>query len=173
MTRWYVITGGPSSGKTTTVDLLRQRGYRTTIEESRHYIDLQRLGGHSVEETRSRQEEFQRNVLALQLAQEAELDPEEVVFLDRAIPDSLAYYRLLGLDPDPVLLEALVHVRYRKVFVMDLLPLHRDYARTEDAEDQHRIHDLLMEVYLSLPIPVVRVPVLPAEERVEFILARR
>ncbi|MRX44419.1 AAA family ATPase [Agromyces kandeliae] len=172
MTHWYVITGGPSSGKTTTVDLLRQRGYRTTIEESRHYIDLQRLGGRSVEEIRSRQAEFQQNVLALQLAQEADLDPEEVVFLDRAVPDSLAYYRLLGLEPDGALLEALAHVPYRKAFVMDLLPLHADYARTEDAAAQRRVHDLLLEVYLSLPIPVVRVPVVPPPERVDFILRR-
>ena len=28
---WYVITGGPGSGKTTTVNLLRDRGYKTTI----------------------------------------------------------------------------------------------------------------------------------------------
>ncbi|GAA2036576.1 ATP-binding protein [Agromyces tropicus] len=172
MTHWYVITGGPSSGKTTTVDLLRQRGYRTTIEDARHYIDLQRLGGRSVEEIRSRQGEFQRNVLALQLEQEAALEPDEVVFLDRAVPDSLAYYRFLGLEPDPALIEALAHVRYRKAFVMDLLPLHPDYARTEDAGAQHRIHELLLEVYRSLPIPVVLVPVLPPEERVAFILDR-
>jgi len=31
---WYVITGGPSSGKTSMVDQLRQRGYRTTIEHA-------------------------------------------------------------------------------------------------------------------------------------------
>lgn len=172
MTRWYVITGGPSSGKTTTVDLLRRRGYRTTIEDARHYIDLQRLGGRTVEEIRSRQDDFQRQVLSMQLEQEAALDPDEVVFLDRAIPDSLAYYRFLGLEPDPALIEALARVRYARAFVMDLLPLHHDYARTEDSAAQRRIHDLLVEVYSSLPIPVVRVPVLPPDERVDFILAR-
>ncbi|MBF9334791.1 AAA family ATPase [Microbacterium lacticum] len=34
-TRWHVVTGGPSSGKTTTVNLLRGRGYTTTIEHAR------------------------------------------------------------------------------------------------------------------------------------------
>ncbi|HEX6954200.1 MAG TPA: ATP-binding protein [Agromyces sp.] len=172
MSKWYVITGGPSSGKTTTVDLLRARGYRTTIEDARLYIDLQRLGGRTVEQIRGRQVEFQRNVLALQLAQEAALDPDELVFLDRAVPDSLAYYRFLGIEPDPGLLEAIVRAPYRKVFVMDLLPLAPDYARTEDAPAQRRIHELLLEVYESLPIPVERVPVLPPEERVDHILAR-
>ena len=172
MSNWYVITGGPSSGKTTTVDLLRARGYRTTIEDARLYIDLQRLGGRTVEEIRGRQVEFQRNVLALQLAQEAALDPDELVFLDRAVPDSLAYYRFLGIEPDPALLGAMERAPYRKVFVMDLLPLAPDYARTEDVPAQRRIHELLLEVYESLPIPVERVPVLPPEERVDHILAR-
>jgi predicted ATPase len=172
VSNWYVITGGPSSGKTTTVDLLRARGYRTTIEDARLYIDLQRLGGRTVDEIRGRQVEFQRSVLAMQLAQEASLDPGELVFLDRAVPDSLAYYRFLGIEPDAALLDAIARTRYRKVFVMDLLPLAPDYARTEDAPAQQRIHELLLEVYESLATPVERVPVLPPEERVDRILAR-
>lgn len=101
VSNWYVITGGPSSGKTTMVNLLRRRGFRTTIEHARHYIDLQRLGGHSIAEIRSRQLEFQRNVLSMQLEKEAALDPDEIVFVDRALPDSLAYYRFLNLPPIP------------------------------------------------------------------------
>ena len=173
MTNWYVITGGPSSGKTTTVDLLRARGYTTTIEHARHYLDLKRVQGHTVEEVRARQQEFQRGVLAMQLEQEANLDPEETVFLDRALPDSLAYYRFLGLEPDPQLLDALLHVSYRKVFILDLLPLAPDYARTEDTAAQRRIHALLTEVYQDLPIPLVTVPVLSPADRVDYILERR
>ncbi len=47
-TNWYVITGGPGSGKTTMVNLLRARGYKTTIENARHYFDMQRLNGKTV-----------------------------------------------------------------------------------------------------------------------------
>ncbi|WP_203338055.1 AAA family ATPase [Nocardioides limicola] len=169
-TNWYVITGGPSSGKTTTVNLLRERGYQTTIEHARHYIDLQRIAGRTTEQVRARQLEFQQGVLAMQLEQEAALDPDAVVFLDRAVPDSLAYYRFLGLAPDDRLIKAVNHARYRMTFVLDLLPLAPDYARTEDAADQQRIHDLLTEVYAALPSPLVRVPVMPAAERVQFIL---
>ena len=100
MTNWYVITGGPGSGKTTTVNLLKERGYKTTIEHARHYIDTQRITGKSVEEIRNNQKEFQQGVLAMQIAQEQELSLTETVFLDRAIPDALAYYRFLGLSED-------------------------------------------------------------------------
>ncbi|MBN9209783.1 MAG: ATP-binding protein [Microbacterium ginsengisoli] len=171
-TNWQVVTGGPSSGKTTTVNLLRERGYTITIEHARHYLDLQRIEGHSVAEVRSRQLEFQLGVLTMQLAEEASLDPQRLVFLDRAIPDSLAYYRFLGLEPAPVLLEALQRVSYRTVFLLDLLPLAPDYARTEDPAAQHRIHSLLAEVYRDLGFPVVEVPVLSPRERVDFILER-
>ncbi len=169
-TNWYVITGGPSSGKTTSVNILNSRGYTTTIEHARHLIDLQRVTGHTAEETRSNQAEFQNKVLQMQMMQEAELDPEELVFLDRAIPDSLAYYRFTGLEPTSELAIALTTVSYKKIFIMDLLPLAPDYARTEHVEDQIRIDTLLREVYSELPFPVVRVPVLEPELRVDFIL---
>lgn len=169
-TNWYVITGGPSSGKTTTVNLLRTRGYQTTIEHARHYIDTQRITGKTVEEIRSNQLLFQRGVLEMQIAEEKSLSPEEVVFLDRAIPDALAYYRFLNLPEDQEVADALQVASYKKVFILDPLPLAKDYARTEDENAQHKIHTLLSEVYESLPFPVVQVPVLLPEERVDFIL---
>jgi predicted ATPase len=172
MSNWYVITGGPSSGKTTTVRMLQERGYTTTIEHARHYIDLKRTAGQTTSETRAKQTEFQRGVLDMQLEQEASLNPEDIVFLDRALPDSLAYYRFLGLKPDSRLLQAMQEVSYRKIFILDLLPLDPDYARTEDIPAQRRIHDFLTEVYSSLPVPIQTVPVLPPKQRTEFILER-
>lgn len=169
-TNWYVITGGPSSGKTTTVNLLRERGYKTTIEHARHYLDTQRITGKTVEEVRKNQMEFQLGVLNMQIEQENSLNKNDVVFLDRAIPDSLAYYRFLNLPPDKKLLDTLVKVNYKKVFILDRLPFIQDYARTEDEVAQKKIHELLTEVYQSMSFPVVHVPVLPPTERVDFIL---
>src|SRR3989338_6413333 len=169
-TNWYVVTGGPSSGKTTTVNLLQARGYKTTIEHARHYIDTQKVDGKTVEESRANQRTFQRGILDMQSEQEQALSPCDVIFLDRAIPDALAYYRFLGLSPDGELEETIRKHSYKKVFILDPLPLVSDYARTEDATAQKKIHALLAEVYESLPYPVVHVPVLPPEERVDFIL---
>ncbi len=169
-TNWYVITGGPSSGKTTTVNLLKERGYITTFEHARHYLDTQRLKGRTVEEARKNQREFQLGVLDMQIEQENEIAPNVQVFLDRAIPDALAYYRFLNLSVDEKLAKALQMVSYKKIFILDSLPLKNDYARSEDEQAQKKIHELITEVYESLPFPVVHVPVLSAEERVDFIL---
>lgn len=171
-TEWYVITGGPSSGKTTAVELLKKRGFKTTVEHARHYIDTQRVTGKTTEEIRANQLAFQRGVLDMQIREEKALSPQDTVFLDRALPDALAYYHFLNLPEDRKLEEALTEASYKKVFILDPLPLANDYARTEDESAQKRIHELLVDVYESLPFPVVRVPVLPPEERVDFILKR-
>lgn len=169
-TKWYVITGGPCSGKTTTVNMLTEKGYKTTIEHARHYLDTQRSNGKTIEEIKKNQEEFQERVLDMQIEQEASLSPDEIIFLDRAIPDALAYYRFLNLPPAEKLSKAMKSVNYKKVFILDYLPLVHDYARREDAAAQKKIHELLSEVYHSLPFPVIHVPVLPKEQRVNLIL---
>ena len=169
-TNWYVITGGPSSGKTTTVTLLKERGYITTFEHARHYLDTQRLKGRTVEDARENQLEFQLGVLEMQIEQESGISPDVLVFLDRAIPDALAYYRFLNLPVDEKLTKALRTVSYKKIFILDCLPLVNDYARSEDDIAQKKIHTLLTEVYEALPFPIVKVPVLPPDERVDLIL---
>jgi predicted ATPase len=169
-TNWYVLTGGPGSGKTTTVELIAARGFKTTIEHARHYIQTQMQKGRTVEEVRKNQEEFQMGVLDMQIEQEAMLSPQEIVFLDRALPDALAYYYFLNLPPNEKISDAVKTYRYKKVFILDLLPLVQDYARREDEKAQRKIHDLLIKVYGDLKLPIIHVPVLPPNERVDFIL---
>ncbi|MFV5687850.1 AAA family ATPase [Flavobacterium sp. ZT3R25] len=62
--------------------------------------------GKSIEEIRDNRRKFQLAVLDMQIEQEAELSPIETVFLDRAIPDAMAYYQFLNLDFDEKLLSA-------------------------------------------------------------------
>lgn len=135
-TNWHVITGGPSTGKTTVINMLAIKGYKTTIEHARHYIDTMRIDGETVEDMRNNKRKFQLGVLDMQIEQEAEIHPKDLVFLDRAIPDALAYYQFLGLDYDKKLLNAIKDMSYKNIFILDRLPFTKDYARIEDEEDQ-------------------------------------
>lgn len=167
---WYVITGGPSTGKTTVINLLHKLGYHTTIEHARHYIDTWHNEGHTVEDIRTNKRKFQLGILDMQIEGEASIKTKEVVFMDRAIPDNLAYYQFIALDLDQKLIKALKEVSYKKIFILDRLPFTKDYARTENEEDRKNIHQLIIDVYTDLGFPIVFVPVLPPLERVEFIL---
>ena len=169
-TNWYVITGGPCTGKTTMVNMLSERGYKTTIEHARHYIDTQKDQGETVEAIRENKRQFQTGILKMQIEEEQGLDPNEIVFLDRAIPDAEAYYNFLGLEYDDLLIDAMGQYCYKKVFILDRLPLIQDYARREDESEQIRIHNLIIKVYEYEPCPVFYVPVLDPESRVQLIL---
>lgn len=170
LTNWNVITGGPCTGKTTVINILSERGYKTTIEHARHYIDTQKITGRTIEEIRENKREFQLGILNMQIEEEATLDVSEQVFLDRALPDAMAYYQFLGLEYDDRLIEQCNKYCYKRVFILARLPLTNDYARLEDEAEQIRIHNLIIKVYESFPCPIIHVPVLPTEERVDYIL---
>lgn len=169
---WYAITGGPSSGKSTTVALLSQRGHRVSPEVARTILDEQVALGRTVAEIRAAGEEFQEMILARQIELESSFDPAELIFLDRGIPDGLGYERFLQLEPNRAITEAASNARYRRVFVLETLHLHDDGSRIEDEADQRGIHDNIVAVYTELGHDLVEVPVMSPEDRVEFILAR-
>lgn len=91
-TNWYIITGSPGSCKTTAVDLLNARGYKTTIEHDRQYLDTKCSIRKTVEEVRKNKAAFQLGILGTQVEQEKLLSPDDVVFPDRNIADALALF---------------------------------------------------------------------------------
>lgn len=174
---WFVISGGPSSGKSTTISALAKRGYRVVEEQARAIIAEQMALGRALSDIRGEGEAFQVEILKRQLAIEASLRSEAAaapapVFFDRGVPDGLAYERFLKLRPNPDLTVASRAVRYRRVFVLDTLHLHDDGSRIEDVSDQELIHDTIVATYAELDADIVRVPVAPPDERVDFILSR-
>ena len=167
---WYVITGASCSGKTTLVDTLAARGHRVVHEVARTYIDDRIAHGETVDEIRKDEPAFQRKVLEMKVAVERDLKQDELVFFDRGIPDTYAYDTLHQASRNPLLDEAAKSCSYKKIFLLDRLPLAEDYARTETPEQQDQLHALLEKAYQDLGFPIVQVPVMPVEERADFIL---
>ncbi len=171
-TNWYVITGGPSSGKTSVINLLQKRGYKIVPEAARVFIDQEISKGKSIQELRKDEASFQGEILSRKIQIESQLPPEEIVFLDRAVPDTVVYSLISGVNTKEI--QDLCHIEgiYKKVFLMDQLPFMEDYARTEDTATAVRLSFLLGKVYKDLDYEVISVPILPVEERVAFILER-
>lgn len=171
---WFVITGSPSSGKTTVIDSLAKLGYATVPEAARVLIDEGISRGLSIGELRKDEHEFQRKALELKVKIESEMAKEKTVFFDRAVPDSVAYYELYGYDVNEVL-KFCKRDLYCKVFLLERLDFKKDYARTEDVEKLDRLQILLRKAYTDLGYEVVDVPAFPKErkeERIKFILSR-
>jgi predicted ATPase len=167
---WYVITGGPGTGKTTVINMLAEKGYATVPEMARLHIDEELARGKTHEEMRRDEHVFQREVLRMQLDAEKHLPRTRTTFFDRGVPDTLAYYRFHSLEEDALITKAVAECRYRKIFMLERLPLKPDYARTETEEDQKELVRIIHEVYDSLPFTVIHVPKMSSEKRIAFIL---
>jgi predicted ATPase len=168
--QWYVITGPPCCGKSTTIELLAQRGFRVRSEIARAYIDEEILKGRKIQQIRSDMGTFQSEVLRRAFASEEALPPDELIFLDRAIPDSLAYFMLHGISPEPYM-NRIRSAKYRRVFYLDPLESYvADYARMESSDERDQLGRLLLKAYSDFCID--RVPALGALERIDYILAR-
>jgi predicted ATPase len=170
-TNWHVITGGACCGKTTLIGLLADRGFPTVPEAARQLMEKEKARGRTIEEIFEDGAAFERVLKDFQQEIEHRLCATDVVFLDRALPDCLAFFRFFGLDPNEILAECLHH-RYASVFVLDLLPLQLDGARIEDDTFTVVLDELLVRDYDALGYHVVRVPVLSLQERLEFVLER-
>ena len=102
---------------------------------------------------------------------EASLAVDNVTFLDRAIPDSIAYYRFSELDPGEPIEKSRTY-QYKKIFLFERLLFEKDQVRSENENMAAKLEMLLMESYRMLGYSPVRVPLLPVGERVDFILKR-
>ena len=166
---WYVITGGPSSGKTAVFKELSKLGYLVYPELARVLIDQEMAQGKSLKEIRNDEAEFQRKVLKMKLELEKKAPKNKIIFFDRAIPDSIAYYQACGLDSKKVL-KFCKRKTYQKIFLFEQLPFNQDYARVEDIDTIKKLNRLLKESYENLGYKVITIPAMSVEERVRKIL---
>lgn len=168
---WYVLTGGPCAGKTTTIDEFSKRGYPVLAEPARLIIDEKLGAGHTIGEIVG-DPDWLPSVVRRAHAQEREVSRVETWFFDRSAVDSLAYYTKHGRPVEDFFAEAMREIRYRKVFLLDLVDFKNDSGRPETPEEAAELHELIHAAYESQGYEIVRVPVLPVIERADFILAR-
>jgi predicted ATPase len=168
--KWYVITGAPSSGKTTIINQLSGLGYHTCVETARMLIEIELSKGKKLEEIRKNEIEFQKKVFETKVKLEKKLPKDKIVFLDRGLPDSIAYYQLYEHETKEIL-EVCKKKIYKKIFFLELLQFKKDHVRTEDRERTIKLNNLLKKAYLDLGYEVISVPRMSVKERVEFILS--
>src|SRR3990167_4980434 len=109
-------------------------------------------------------------VRAHYLELETEAPKDQILFLDRGVPDVAAYYRKFNLSSDEVLKNALASVRYREVFLLNMIEFVNDAERYETPQEAAILHRYLRDAYTEQGYDVIEVPVVPVPERADFIL---
>lgn len=168
-----VITGGPGTGKTTIIDKLIEKGHTCFPEISRQItLEAKKQGIEQLF--------LEKPLLFSELLLEGRKDQfnqaqqqaANTVFIDRGIPDILAYMHYIG-DSYPAFFDvACKEYCYTKVFVLPPWEeiYESDEARYENYDQAKLIYTHLQETYSNYGYQLIVVPKGTVEERVNFIL---
>lgn len=168
-----VITGGPSTGKTTVINKIDALGYTCLHEISRDVTLAAREEGIT--------QLFLTNPLLFsdkllegrikQYHSASALD-KDIVFLDRGVPDVVAYLNGTDIAYGDNYNQACTNTKYDVVFIFPPWEeIHsNDNERYEDFEEAKRLHNLLDKTYRDFGYTPIIVPTGTVEERTNFIL---
>lgn len=171
--RFFVVTGGPGSGKSSLISELEKRCFARSIEAGRSIIqDQVTIGGRALPwDDRQLFAELMlswemRSYSAAQLG-------EGTVFFDRGVPDVIGYLRLCQLPVLKHMKIAAETFRYNStVFIAPPWQeiFHQDRERKQDFEEAIQTYDALVETYQEQNYSLVELPRLPLDQRVNFVL---
>ncbi len=169
----FVISGGPGTGKTSVINELKSRGYKTAEESARKLCSTdERFKGKAIKDIDM--VEFQNAVFEFQKDQfKALAGNESPVFLERGFGDTVAYAKIYVVDFPDGLIEFSKDFRYSKIFILDFLDFYKqDELRKESSEEQEKIHNEIIQAYSLLGYDVVFVPNGTINERTDFVLSK-
>ena len=168
-----VIAGGPGTGKTTLINHLKALGFNCYDEISRQ-VTLQARKDGIEQLFLTEPLLFSEKLLEGRTQQfmDAAKESETVVFLDRGLPDVLAYMDYIG-DSYPAHFVASCEThKYDSIFI--LAPWQEiftsDSERYESFEEAIEIHHHLLETYKRFGYQLIDVPFGSVKNRSDFIL---
>ena len=166
-----VLIGGPSCGKSTLIEMLSRKGYNTIPEVAKDLI-LKR--GLINPRDKQKYSQLQDEIALEQTRRENILYNEDTTFLDRGIHDNIAYCeKYLGLIPDLTKKLISEHKGYDRIFFLERLPFVKKNFRIENDESEAiELHNRILKVYQNLGYNLEKIPALPKEERLNYLLER-
>ncbi|KVQ91904.1 AAA family ATPase [Burkholderia ubonensis] len=171
--RFFVVTGGPGSGKSTLIDALERAGFARSQEAGRGVIrDQVAVDGPALPwRDRSAFAELMLGweMRSYHLARQA----RGPVFFDRGVPDVIGYLRLSGLAVPAHAEAAARRFRYhRRVFIAPPWPdiYTQDAERRQDFAEAVRTCDAMVECYASYGYRLIELPRASVKARVRFVL---
>ena len=163
-TDWVVITGAPSSGKSTLIEKLSKMGYEVLTDVAREIILEMKLNSDPIDEKKK-----QLLIVERLIEKYCSISIEKLVFLDYGMPDNLVFQAMAGLSTD-IAEKAAKLIRYRAVFLLKPLKIDYDGVRNLDHETQYRIHNEILKKYIEFNYNPVIIPSTDLQSRLDMIL---
>jgi predicted ATPase len=172
---FFVLTGGPGSGKTTLIEALRAEGFAGAEEAGRGIIrDQVSIGGEALHWADRKL--FAELMLAWEMRSwNQALTTAGPVFFDRGVPDCVGYLNLCGLPVPDHFRRAAETFRYNStVFLLPPWPeiYGNDTERKQDFAEAVRTFDAVAEAYAAFGYHLVEVPRASIADRLAFIRSR-
>lgn len=175
-----VITGGPSTGKTSVINYLEESGF-TCLHEVIRLMTLEKKEeeGEITFKTNpivsvSDPAAFNQNILDARIKQYKSVDAakDAIVFFDRGIPDVLAYMDCFDQNYGIEFEKSCEDHSYDTIFIMPpWREIHiSDNERFESYEESLLVHECLINCYTRFGYAVQEVPKMGVQERVDYIL---
>jgi predicted ATPase len=168
-----VIAGGPGTGKTSIINHLKDLGFFCFDEISRQ-VTLQARKDGIEQLFLTDPLLFSEKLLEgrIQQFKDASATSESVVFLDRGLPDVIAYMDYIGDNYPKRFVEACENHHYDYVFI--LAPWQEiftsDNERYENFEQAIDIHAHLLQAYMRFDYQLIDVPFGTLDDRTAFLL---
>jgi predicted ATPase len=173
MIKKIVITGAPSTGKTTIINALKKEGYSCAEEISRELIAEQiDIGGNIL--PWKDQIAFENQIANRRYKQYLDSPENCICFFDRSSIDCIAYLNSNKLEATSRIIEIIKNCTFNKtVFITPIWEeiFENDLERKENIEQSKKIEKQLIKCYQSFGYNIVEIPKLSIEERVNFIIS--
>ncbi len=171
--RFFVLTGGPGSGKSTVLDALEGRGYARSIEAGRGIIqDQMAISGSALP--------WNDPALFAELMLSWDMRSYHIaeqstgpVFFDRGVVDTVGYLHLSGLPVPAHVEKAAETFRYhRRVFIAPPWKeiYEHDRERKQSFDEAVRTYEAIAAAYARYGYELIEIPRVSAEKRAGFVL---
>jgi len=169
--KYYIITGAPSTGKSSVINELKNLNFKCYGEVAREIIKENKLNNLDIFPWINMRE-FSDMVYSRMKITLEEL-PDDICFLDRSVVDLIGYMEFAN-EAVPAHYEYLAKAANysKKVFFMPLWDTiyTNDEERKESIEEAKNIDINLRKAYSNLGFELIDVPQLSIKERAEFII---
>ncbi|MDT0681769.1 AAA family ATPase [Roseicyclus sp. F158] len=172
---FFVVTGGPGSGKTSLITELARRGFHTIPESGRAIIREEMKSGGDALPWADRMAYAQRMLERDLCAYSAAKVLSAPVIFDRGIPDIMGYLSLCGLPVPSHVVAAAGATRYN---VRVFLASYWDEIFTQDTERKQTRDEavatcaVMRETYTALGYEITELPRADIATRADFVCAQ-